>query len=110
MNLPLKVDCFVYFKQSKEKLEDFSSLFISITTSQSDNKIAYLFFSVSRFIKSTAIVRSIFHITSLPAEGPKFELCSTHARTSCTLKTGIPVEEGDSFLKLLRRVSRPEID
>ena len=25
-----------------------------------------------------------------------------------TLKTGIPVEEGDSFLKLLRRVSRPE--
>ncbi len=26
-----------------------------------------------------------------------------------TLKTGIPVEEGDSILKLLRRVSRPEI-
>ncbi len=25
------------------------------------------------------------------------------------LKTGIPVEEGDSILKLLRRVSRPEI-
>ncbi len=27
----------------------------------------------------------------------------------CTLKTGIPVEEGDCILKLLRRVSRPEI-
>ena len=26
-----------------------------------------------------------------------------------TLKTGIPIEEGDSILKLLRRVSRPEI-
>ena len=26
-----------------------------------------------------------------------------------TLKTGIPVEEGDCILKLLRRVSRPEI-
>ncbi len=26
-----------------------------------------------------------------------------------TLKTGIPVEEGDSFLKLLQRVSHPEI-
>ncbi len=26
-----------------------------------------------------------------------------------TLKTGIPVKEGDSILKLLRRVSRPEI-
>ncbi len=26
-----------------------------------------------------------------------------------TLKTGIPVEEADSILKLLRRVSRPEI-
>ena len=26
-----------------------------------------------------------------------------------TLKTGIPVEEGDSILKLLRRVSRPDI-
>ncbi len=26
-----------------------------------------------------------------------------------TLKTGIPVEEGDSILKLLQRVSRPEI-
>ena len=25
-----------------------------------------------------------------------------------TLKTGIPVEEGDFILKLLRRVSRPE--
>ncbi len=25
-----------------------------------------------------------------------------------TLKTGIPIEEGDSILKLLRRVSRPE--
>ena len=28
---------------------------------------------------------------------------------SCTLKTGIPVEEGDCILKLLRRVSHPEI-
>ncbi len=28
---------------------------------------------------------------------------------SYTLKTGIPVEEGDSILKLLQRVSRPEI-
>ncbi len=27
----------------------------------------------------------------------------------CTLKTGIPIEEGDSILKLLRRVSRPRI-
>ncbi len=27
----------------------------------------------------------------------------------CTLKTGIPVEEGDSILKLLQRVSRPDI-
>ncbi len=27
-----------------------------------------------------------------------------------TLKTGIPVEEGDSILKLLRRVSRPEME
>ncbi len=26
-----------------------------------------------------------------------------------TLKTGIPIEEGDSILKLLRRGSRPEI-
>ena len=26
-----------------------------------------------------------------------------------TLKTGIPIEEGDSILKLLRGVSRPEI-
>ncbi len=26
-----------------------------------------------------------------------------------TLKTGVPVEEGDSILKLLRRVSRPQI-
>ncbi len=26
-----------------------------------------------------------------------------------TLKTGMPVEEGDSILKLLRRVSRPDI-
>ena len=26
-----------------------------------------------------------------------------------TLKTGIPIEEGDCILKLLRRVSRPEI-
>ncbi len=26
-----------------------------------------------------------------------------------TLKTGIPVEEGDCILKLLRRLSRPEI-
>ncbi len=26
-----------------------------------------------------------------------------------TLKTGIPVEEGESILKLLRRVSHPEI-
>ena len=26
-----------------------------------------------------------------------------------TLKTGIPAEEGDSILKLLRRVSHPEI-
>ncbi len=28
---------------------------------------------------------------------------------SFTLKTGIPIEEGDSSLKLLRRVSLPEI-
>ena len=27
---------------------------------------------------------------------------------NCTLKTGIPVEEGDSILKLLWRVFRPE--
>ncbi len=26
-----------------------------------------------------------------------------------TLKTGIPIEKGDSILKLLQRVSRPEI-
>ncbi len=26
-----------------------------------------------------------------------------------SLKTGIPIEEGDSILKLLRRVSHPEI-
>ncbi len=26
-----------------------------------------------------------------------------------TLKTGIPIEEGDSIFKFLRRVSRPEI-
>ncbi len=26
-----------------------------------------------------------------------------------TLKTGIPIEEGDCILKLLRRVSHPEI-
>ncbi len=33
----------------------------------------------------------------------------TQAKSAYTLKTGIPVEEGDRILKLLRRVSRPEI-
>ncbi len=41
------------------------------------------------------------------------KISKLHATIVCyatyTLKTGIPVEEGDSILKLLWRVSRPEI-